>query len=212
MATIHLGTSISLKFISTSEEDGQKIYFQFIICFLMFFGESLSIILYLFQKHQIKKSENSIRDISFSDEKYVIIPQKSISNKKIILKMCLMVFLISTLDCCATLSLLVLKSVEFSFYEFTLKMFLIIFTMALSHIFLKMKYYRHHFFGVSLVCIVVVINIIIELINLKKEDLDNSVSTLVSILMFIGFQIASAIVECSEKYLMHVHFLNLILY
>jgi hypothetical protein len=82
--------------------------------------------------------------------------------------------------------------------------------MGFSTIFLKLKYYRHHFVGVCLICCAVIINIIQQLIDhdFKIQGFHNKEAIITTILAFFGFQISATIVECSEKYIMHYYYLD----
>ena len=210
MAICHLGQTIVLQL--TCSNKLHENYQHIILCFLMFVGESLSIILYLFKRYQTHKRTKSIinNTASSAEESSAAVSSRKTYAYKLISKkkMCLFIILITSMDCLASLCLFGLKKFEINFYEFFLKMFLIFFMMGFSTFFLKLKYYRHHFVGVCLICCAVIINIIQQLINpdFKIEGFHNEEAIITTILAFFGFQISATIVECSEKYIMHYYY------
>lgn len=213
MAICHLGQTIVLQMTC-----GNKLhddYQHIILCFLMFVGESLSIILFLFKRYQTHKRTKSIinNTTSSAEESSVAVSSRQTYAYKIISKkkMCLIIILIASMDVLASLCLFRLKQLEISFYEFCLKMFLIFFMMGFSSFFLKLKYYRHHFVGVCLICCAVIIHITHQLLDDQKDEIqgfDDGKATATTILAFFGFQISATIVECSEKYIMHYYYLD----
>ena len=213
MAICHLGQTIVLQL--TCENELHENYQHIILCFLMFIGESLSIILFLFKRYQTHKRTKSIinNTASSAEESSVAVSSRKTYAYKLISKkkMCLLIILITSMDCLASLCLFYLKQLEISFYEFCLKMFLIFFIMGFSSFFLKSKYYRHHFVGVCLICCAVIINITHQLLDELKDEIkgfDSVKATVTTILAFFGFQISATIVECSEKYIMHYYYLD----
>ena len=211
MAICHLGQTIVLQI--TCDNKLHEDYQHIILCFLMFIGESLAIILFLFKRHQThKRTKSIINNITSSgEESSVAVPSRHTYAYKLISKkkMCLLIILITSMDCFASLCLFRLKQFEMNFYEFSLKMFVIFFMMGFSTFFLKLKYYRHHFVGVCLICCAVIINIVQQLIDhdFKIEGFQNE-KAIITIISFFGFQISTTVVECSEKYIMHYYYLD----
>lgn len=101
---------------------------------------------------------------------------------------------------------LAIKEIELPFLDLIIRGCLIYFTTFFSFIILKTKYARHHFLGIILISIGMLIYTIVEYTTLKAN---NELSKYaqnngwIFYLIFITFvQICSALQECIEKYMM----------
>ena len=90
-------------------------------------------------------------------------------------------------------------------YDLTYKAVFILFSTLFSKKFLKLNYHRHHFLGSFIIIFFIVILTCIEFLTKDPGDKNQII---ILILLTVIVQVASAVQEVSEKYLMEFEFMS----
>lgn len=90
-------------------------------------------------------------------------------------------------------------------YDLIYKAVFIIFSTLFSKLFLKLNYHRHHVLGSFIIFLFIFILTCIEFLT---EELGDKIQIIILILLTIIVQVASAVQEVSEKYLMEFEFMS----
>ena len=90
-------------------------------------------------------------------------------------------------------------------YDLTYKAVFIIFSTLFSKQFLKLNYHRHHFLGSFIIFLFILILTCIDFFTKIKEGRSQII---ILILLTVIVQVASAVQEVSEKYLMEFEFMS----
>ena len=90
-------------------------------------------------------------------------------------------------------------------YDLIYKAVFIIFSTLFSKLFLKLNYHRHHVLGSFIIFLFI---FILTCIDFFTEEHEDKIQVIILILLTIIVQVASAVQEVSEKYLMEFEFMS----
>ena len=172
-----------------------KTYHNFCAIFIMFIGESLMIVLYFIQRCYTLEGKRSTMEI---------IPGNITKKAKALL---LIIFVLLCDFTSSYGSLFIITSKVLDFFSMILKGIALLIATALTIGILHYKYYRHHWFGLSIICIGLIIftihnlflnwnQLTIEIGNTEGNSPSSILLNIVLSYLWVSFQ------EVLEKYLM----------
>ena len=173
-------------------------YIEFIhklfITYIMFFSESLAIVLYFIQRK---------RTFGASRQKMEMIPGKFI-DKFIVF---LLITLVFAVDCISTFVQIYLSDSVLSFFDMILRGITLFLATLLSMKILHYKYYRHHWFGFLILLIGLIIFTTNTVYFNYKTISSKSIWYIIIVNICISY-IWSACQEVNEKYIMDVKYVS----
>lgn len=172
-----------------------KTYHNFCAIFIMFIGESLMIVLYFIQRCYTLEGKRSTMEI---------IPGNITKKAKALL---LIIFVLLCDFTSSYSSIFIITSKVLDFFSMILKGIALLIATALTIGILHYKYYRHHWFGLSIICIGLIIftihnlflnwnQLTIEIGNTEGNSPSSILLNIVLSYLWVSFQ------EVLEKYLM----------
>lgn len=195
MGMSYLYLNLSLFFLrvmpipsSSSPEDKHFYYHPIVITWIMFLAKSTIYIFYIIKRCRTKETKGT---------------PITLTKTKIFLWMLLLWFL----DSFATTTMSILRETHLSFFELAIKGLFIVFSTVISIYKLGYKYYKHHYLGIIIIAIGIVIYTVNDIItNIDKlNTLKKNIIIYVITTIFVQVSIAGQ--ECSEKYLMHFKYI-----
>ena len=173
-------------------------YIEFIhklfITYIMFFSESLAIVLYFIQRK---------RTFGASRQKMEMIPGK-FKDKFIVF---LLITLVFAVDCISTFVQIYLSDSVLSFFDMILRGITLFLATLLSMKILHYKYYRHHWFGFLILLIGLIIFTTNTVYFNYKTISSKSIWYIIIVNICISY-IWSACQEVNEKYIMDVKYVS----
>ena len=163
------------------------------ITYIMFFSESLAIVLYFIQRK---------RTFGASLQKMEMIPGKFI-DKFIVF---LLISLVFAVDCISTFVQIYLSDSVLSFFDMILRGVTLFLATLLSMKILHYKYYRHHWFG-FLILLIGLIIITTNTVYLNYKTISSQSIWYIIVNICISY-IWSACQEVNEKYIMDVKYVS----
>ena len=172
-----------------------KTYHNFCAIFIMFIGESLMIVLYFIQRCYTLEGKRSTMEI---------IPGNITKKAKALLLIIFVLLCDFTSSYC---SIFIITSKVLDFFSMILKGIALLIATALTIGILHYKYYRHHWFGLSIICIGLIFftihnlflnwnQLTIEIGNTEGNSPSSILLNIVLSYLWVSFQ------EVLEKYLM----------
>lgn len=195
MGISYLILNLSLFFIrvmpipsSSPHEDKYFYYHPILMTWIMFLAKSFIFVFYIIKRYRTKEQKkNSVR----------------ITKTKLLLWM----LLLWVLDSFATTTTSILRETHLSFFELAIKGLFIVFSTVISIYKLGYKYYRHHYLGIIIIAIGIVIYTVNDIITNYDDIKKLKKNVIIYVLTTICVQISIAGQECSEKYLMHYKYI-----
>ena len=163
------------------------------ITYIMFFSESLAIVLYFIQRK---------RTFGASRQKMEMIPGKFI-DKFIVF---LLITLVFAVDCISTFVQIYLSDSALSFFDMILRGVTLFLATLLSMKILHYKYYRHHWFGFIILLIGLII-ITTNTVYFNYKTISSQSIWYIIVNICISY-IWSACQEVNEKYIMDVKYVS----
>ena len=195
MVITHILDKVLIDLISSnmSSYGGVRFIHKLFITYIMFFSESLAIVLYFIQRK---------RTFGSSLQKMEMIPGKFI-DKFIVF---LLITLVFAVDCISTFVQIYLSDSVLSFFDMILRGVTLFLATLLSMKILHYKYYRHHWFGFLILLIgLIIITTNTVYFNYKKISSQSIWDIIVNICISY---IWSACQEVNEKYIMDVKYVS----
>ena len=195
MGISYLILNLSLFFIrvmpipsSSSSEDKNFYYHPILMTWIMFLAKSFIFIFYIIKRCRTKEQKNhSVR----------------ITKTNLFFWM----LLLWILDSFATTTTSILRETHLSFFELAIKGLFIFFSTMISIYKLGYKYYKHHYLGIIVIAIGIVIYTVNDIITNFDDIKKLKKNVIIYALITICVQISIAGQECSEKYLMHYKYI-----
>ena len=195
MVITHILDKVLIDLISSNMRSygGVGFIHKLFITYIMFFSESLAIVLYFIQRK---------RTFGASRQKMEMIPGK-FKDKFIVF---LLITLVFAVDCISTFVQIYLSDSVLSFFDMILRGVTLFLATLLSMKILHYKYYRHHWFG-FLILLIGLIIITTNTVYFNYKTISSQSIWNISVNICISY-IWSACQEVNEKYIMDVKYVS----
>lgn len=171
----------------------------FFVIWMMFFGESLIFFLYLIQRALMKEEQSN-------SSKFEMIP----GTKKI--KIVLILVGLAMCDFSITICMRLFNSSEVNTYEIIFNALFFGFAIYLCIYMLKYQLYKHHYFGIGVYFIGLILYTLVNIFYYVEKPLTASTEQTcpvwIIIIAMIAVQFLSSTQECTEKYLMDKEYIS----